>query len=214
MGFPSRLSHWVIAALVAVCWWTAASDWMYRHRIAGYGVLGFTWFRPAWGFFGGQTARFRHFIRGPASTLRYVRKLLGREDHGSPALSGHNPLGALRVIVIVARLTSQTTFDMFAVDVDSLASGPLSRSVSFDTARRLPHWHAANFHLLPVITGVHPRAIAYYCFARNENLMSPMLHGFNSLVPSGEAPCFVSRWRAVPLAAEIIFGIALILSIR
>ncbi len=75
---PTRLSHWAIVALFGICWWAAKSDHMRWHLFAGYAVLGVVWFRLAWGFWGGQTARFSAFVRGPAATLRYLRKLLSR----------------------------------------------------------------------------------------------------------------------------------------
>ncbi|MBW4052542.1 MAG: hypothetical protein HIU85_13985 [Proteobacteria bacterium] len=115
---PTRLSHWTTVILFGVCWWTAQSDHMEWHRIAGYGVLGAVLFRLAWGFCGGQTARFRDFVRGPAATFRYVRKLFGGGGDESPPPLGHNPLGALSIIVMLGLLLTQTTLGLFAVNVD------------------------------------------------------------------------------------------------
>lgn len=211
---PTRLSHWAIVTLFGLCWWAAKSDHMHWHRIAGYGMIGAVWFRLAWGLWGGQTARFSDFVRGPAVTLRYVRKLLSRRIDDSPTPLGHNPLGALSVLAMLTLLVSQTTFGLFAVNVDGDASGPLSKWVSYDTGRRFAHWHATNFHLLLVMIGVHLGAIAFYRVVRHENLVAPMIHGFKSPAAAAAAPYFVPRWRAALIAAAILLGIVLLVNAR
>ncbi len=184
------------------------------HRIAGYGVLGVVWFRVAWGFYGGQTARFGSFVRGPAATLRYLRGLFRPESHDSRAPIGHNPLGALSILAMLGLLLTQTTLGLFAENVDGVGSGPLARWVSYGTGRRLAHLHAANFDLLLVMIAVHLTAIAFYRFARKENLVPAMIHGFTTRAPSGESPYFVPWWRAVLLAAGIFVCVALLLNLR
>ena len=211
---PTRLSHWAIVSLFGFCWWAAKSDHLRWHRIAGYAMLGVVWFRLAWGIWGSQTALFSDFVRGPKATLRYLRKLLGRGGDDAPTPLGHNPLGAVSVLAMLALLVSQTTFGLFAVDVDGVASGPLARWVSYDTGRRFAHWHATNFHLLLVLIGVHLCAVAFYGFARRENLVPAMIHGFKAPASSAAAPYFVSRWRAVWLVAGILLAVVLLVNAR
>ncbi|MDE2305782.1 MAG: cytochrome b/b6 domain-containing protein, partial [Gammaproteobacteria bacterium] len=205
-----RLSHWTIAVLFAICWWSAEADHMAWHLIAGYGVLGTVCFRLVWGFYGGQTARFNQFVRGPAATVRYARKLLSRPFARDPAPVGHNPLGAWSVVCLLASLISQTVIGLFAVDVDGFESGPLSDHVSFEAGRRFAHWHADIFHLMLVLIGIHLAAIAYYRIVRKQRLVAAMLHGRQSVSASAAAPFFVSPWRAA-LIATGIFVVVLIL---
>lgn len=211
---PTRLTHWAIVILFATCWLTAETDHMKWHRIAGYGVLCAVCFRLLWGFCGAETARFSHFVRGPAGVLRYVRKLFKPDGAASSVTVGHNPLGALSILVMLALLLTQTTFGLFAVDVDGIASGPLSRWVSFETARRFAHWHAANFNLLLIMIGVHLSAISFYRFVRHERLVPAMIHGFKSGVPTQKAPYFVSYWRAALLAAVIVAMVIALVNVR
>jgi cytochrome b len=211
---PTRLSHWTTVILFGVCWWTAETDDMRWHRLAGYGVLGAVLFRLAWGFWGGQTARFGDFVRGPAATWRYVRKLFGRRGDATPPPLGHNPLGAVSIIVMLALLLAQAALGLFAVNVDGFDSGPFSRWVSFDTGRRFAHWHAADFDLLLLMIGVHLTAIAFYRLVRKESLVPAMIHGFKRGAPSAAAPYFVPWWRAALLAAGIFVLVALVLRIR
>ena len=183
------------------------------HRLAGYGVLGVVLFRLAWGFCGGQTARFRDFVRGPAATFRYVRKLFARRGDDCAPL-GHNPLGALSIIVMLGLLLAQTALGLFAVNVDGFDSGPFSRWVSFDTGRRFAHLHAATFDLLLLAIGVHLTAIAFYRLVRRERLVPAMIHGFKPGAPSAAAPYFVSLRRALLVAAAVFAVLALALRIR
>jgi cytochrome b len=211
---PTRLSHWATVSLFGVCWWTADSDRMEWHRIAGYGVLGAVLFRLAWGFCGGQTARFGDFVRGPAATFRYARKLFRRRGDDGPAPLGHNPLGALSIILMLVLLLTQAALGLFAVNVDGFGSGPFAKWVSFETGRRIAHLHAANFQLLLLLVGLHLTAIGFYRLARREKLLAAMIHGSKPRATAGEVPYFVPAWRAVLLAAGIFILVALLLNIR
>ena len=211
---PTRLAHWSIVTLFVVCWWTAKSDHMQWHRLAGYGMLAAVWFRLAWGFWGAETSRFSQFVRGPRATVRYVRKLFGRHDDTGTASLGHNPLGALSILAMVGLLLTQTTFGLFAVNVDGFASGPLSRWISYSTGRRFAHWHAANFDLLLVVVAIHLTAIAVYRWVRKERLVPAMIHGRKTVSGPAQDPYFAPWWRAVVLAAGIILCVALIANIR
>lgn len=204
---PTRIWHWSILILFATCWWTADTDHMRWHLFAGYGVLGVVSFRILWGFCGGQTARFSSFVRGPASVWRYARKLRDRDHYES---LGHNPLGALSIIVMLSLLLLQTILGLFAVNNDGGSSGPLSQWVSYTTGRRFAHWHADNFNLLLFLIGLHLTAIVFYRLVRGENLVSAMIHGYKSHRSSGETPYFVPLWRAVLLAVPILIGIVLL----
>ena len=187
---------------------------MHWHRIAGYGVLAAVWFRLAWGFWGSETSRFHHFVRGPRATLQYVRKLVSRRDDSDPTSIGHNPLGALSILAMVTLLLTQTTFGLFAVNVDGFASGPLSRWVSYEVGRRFAHWHAENFNLLLLVVAVHLCAIGFYRLVRKERLIPAMIHGRKTVNTSTEEPFFAPWWRAVVLAAGIIVCVTLIANVR
>ena len=208
---PTRLSHWSIVILFGLCWWSAKSDHMHWHRIAGYGMLGMVVFRIAWGFIGGQTARFRDFVRGPRATVRYALKFIRNRTDASSAPLGHNPLGALSILVMLTLLLAQTVFGLFTVNLDGVASGPFAKWVSYDTGRMFAHLHAANFNLLLIMIALHLSAISFYRLARKESLIPAMIHGLKSRVSSDEVPYFVPWWRAITLAAGIMICIVLAL---
>lgn len=204
---PTRICHWGIVTGFAACWWTADADYMRLHLFAGYGVLGLVIFRIVWGFVGGQTARFTSFVRGPVGVWRYARKLFQRDGDAS---LGHNPLGAISIIVMLSLLLSQTVLGLFVVNDDGGASGPLSQLVSYGTGRDFAHWHAFNFNLLLILGGLHLAAMVFYRLFHGERLISAMIHGYKSHRSSAETPYFVPLWRAALLVVPILVGIVLL----
>ncbi|MFT4935709.1 MAG: cytochrome b [Pseudoalteromonas distincta] len=168
---PTRLVHWALAVLVVVAWLTGGEQ-MNIHRYAGYGILGLVVFRLYWGVAGGSTARFSQFVKGPGAVLAYVRGW-----RGAPASFGHNPLGALSVLLLVLLLISQLGLGLFAVDVDGLESGPLARFVDFETGRKAADLHELNFRLLQAAVSLHLAAIAAYAVFKRRNLVKPMVTG-------------------------------------
>jgi len=104
--------------------------------------------------------------------LAYVRGW-----RGAPASFGHNPLGALSVLLLVLLLISQVGLGLFAVDVDGLESGPLARFVDFETGRTAADLHELNFRLLQAAVALHLVAIAAYAVFKRRNLVKPMVTG-------------------------------------
>lgn len=165
---PTRLFHWLLVALFTFSWYTAENGMMDWHRRSGLFLLGLVAFRLFWGVAGGSTARFVHFVRGPRSVVRYLR--------GTPARIGHNPLGGLSVIAMLALLVVQIVAGLFAVDVDGLESGPLSDRLEFDQGRIAAKVHHLCFDALLVFVAIHILAIVFYRL-RGRNLVTPMLTG-------------------------------------
>ena len=93
---PTRVFHWSLVFFFAglVLTGEVGGQAMVWHFRFGYSVLSLLLFRLIWGFVGGRWSRFSAFIAGPATILRYAR------GEGTAQQSvGHNPLGALSVLV-------------------------------------------------------------------------------------------------------------------
>ncbi len=186
--WPTRLVHWLIVALVLFSWGSAKYGHMDLHRYSGYTLLGLLLFRLYWGVFGGHTSRFASFVKGPRAVLHYLKS---QRDSGSTSFSdpiaqsrettafsvGHNPLGALSVVVLLLLLLAQVFLGLFAVDVDGLESGPLSYLVSFDTGRAVAEIHGIVFNVLLGFIGLHLAAVLFYQWVKRDNLMVPMITG-------------------------------------
>ncbi len=175
---PVRLFHWLLLVAVACAILSVelgdvvdgAMDW---HPRLGYVVLGLLVFRLAWGFVGGTHARFTSFVRGPGAILEYLRSL---KSHAGPAV-GHNPLGALSVLGLLASLTFQAVSGLFLNDEDFFIEGPLFKHVGSDLVHTLRVAHEYNATLLFILIGLHVAAILFYRFVKRDNLILPMVTG-------------------------------------
>jgi len=172
---PTRWVHGLIIALIGLAWWTESHDQMDWHIRIGCALLGVVLFRLAWGFFGGATARFSSFVRGPGAVLRYAAKLArgGVAEEGV----GHNPMGGWSVVALLGVMAAEIGVGLFCVDVDGLESGPLADRVSFQAGRAAAHWHTVLFNALLALIALHLCAIAFYGIVRKDNLIGPMLTG-------------------------------------
>jgi cytochrome b len=204
---PTRLVHWLLAALIVFCWWSAEVDRLDWHRLSGYAILGLLTFRIFWGFAGASSARFSGFVKGPKAALAYVRTLPDRAARDTP---GHNPLGALSVLAVLAALMVQVATGLFAVDVDGIESGPLSDRVEFDTGRLLARVHHWGFQALEVLVALHLAAIAFYLIYKRANLVGPMITGRRVLETDPQV-VFAPAWRwvlGVVLATAVAWIVA------
>ncbi|MFC3531315.1 cytochrome b/b6 domain-containing protein [Vogesella facilis] len=204
---PTRLFHWLLVALFGLMWWSAESGLLLWHTRAGVALLVLVLFRLLWGVLGSQTARFSQFVRGPAAILRYLR---GEHDG-----VGHNPLGALMVLALLAALLVQLGLGLFAVDQDSYTfDGPLAKLLDSELAEQVSEWHAAWFNVLLGLVCVHLLAIIGYRVLRRENLVKPMLTGHKEVAQPVAQPAFASPWLALLLlavvAAVVLGGLALV----
>ena len=139
------------------------------HAYCGYTALALILFRVIWGFVGSQYARFANFVPSPATLIAYLR---GQVDGGL----GHNPLGALSVIALLAVVLIQALTGLFADD-DIFFQGPLAKYVPNDTVALLTSIHHFNQYLIFALVGLHIAAISYYYFIKRENLVGPMVTG-------------------------------------
>jgi cytochrome b len=182
---PTRLFHWLLVMLVLTSFVTGEIGglWMRYHKLSGYCILGLIVFRLAWGFTGGQHARFSSFVRGPGAVLQYARNLL-HDD--APGYIGHNPMGGWSVLAMLASLLVQAATGLFAND-DIMTEGPLYPWVSKATSDLLTQIHLFNQGLILTLVAVHVMAIIFYLIVKHENLILPMVTGRKSWPGEGQA---------------------------
>jgi cytochrome b len=176
---PLRLFHWALAALVAFSVATAyaGGSWMDWHMRSGYAVLALLAFRIAWGFAGTRHARFASFVKGPAALMAYARSL-GSGAH--PVSVGHNPLGALSVLALIAIVLAQVGTGLFAND-DILTEGPLAKLVSKAASDRATTIHYWNQWLLYALVAMHLLAVIVHRVRFRDDLVGPMIAGAKRL---------------------------------
>ncbi|NYE26101.1 cytochrome b/b6 domain-containing protein [Pigmentiphaga litoralis] len=168
---PTRLFHWLLVACIVGSYVTikVGGLWLDYHLLFGYTTLGLILFRIVWGFVGPEPVRFRHFVRGPAAVMAYLKGTRVRD-------TGHNPLGAVSVVAMLALLGYQAVTGLFATD-DILSSGPLSARVDSDLASTLTGLHKLDEWPILILVALHVLAIIYYRIAKKQKLAAAMITG-------------------------------------
>ncbi|MBK8175557.1 MAG: cytochrome b/b6 domain-containing protein [Rhodospirillales bacterium] len=195
---PTRVFHWSLVLLIAFSFYTGNVGGLREmdlHKLSGYAILALVTFRVVWGVIGSPRSRFADFVRRPGTILAYLREL--RSAH-RPAV-GHNPLGALSVLALLASLAVQAVTGLFE-QADIFTKGPLVKYVSQATSNVLTTMHEVNANVLYVLIAAHLAAVMGYLLVKKENLIRPMLNGRKpvggGLAADDDTP-FVSIWRAV-----------------
>ena len=202
---PVRVTHWALVLAVAGCWAThyAGVEWFAWHRRLGYTVLVLVVFRIVWGFVGTRHARFASFLRGPRALLAYLRER-GR------ATVGHNPIGALSVVALLALLLLQAATGLLAND-EIMNTGPFYGWIAPELSNRITSLHRASSDWLLVLMGLHLAAVAFYVRVRRQPLVNAMVTGRKPAedVPAGEA---ITSSRVL-LACVIVAVLAVVLTL-
>lgn len=172
--FPVRFVHWGMVLLVPFMWWSATSGRMDLHQQAGLVLMGLVIFRLFWGIVGSSTARFASFVRGPKAIANYLNDL---NQGRSINRVGHNPLGAVSVLVLLGLVLLQVSLGLISQDSDAIVSGPLNHLVSWDTAIAATSAHEIIFYTLAALIALHVAAVGWYRFDKSINLVKPMITG-------------------------------------
>ncbi len=207
---PVRVIHWLLVLSVAGAWATQKipGDWFRYHLWCGYTVLVLVVTRLIWGLIGTRHARFANFVKGPPAIGGYLRALRTGAGVATP---GHNPLGALMVLLLLAMLLGQAVSGLFAND-EIANSGPLFGYVTVDRSNELTSIHSKLFDFLLAAIALHVAAAFGYLLVKHENLIGPMWTGRKS---AGSLPPeeFITRsrsWLAVLVAALVALAVALV----
>ena len=194
---PVRLFHWLLAALIAFSWWTVHNHHTDWHIWSGCAILTLLIFRILWGFVGSSTARFASFVRGPSAIADYWR--------GRWVGIGHNPLGAVSVLVLLAAVAIQVGLGLIAEDEDGIYLGPLAGLVSTDTSDKARDIHELWFDVILALIALHLLAILYYRL-RGKKLTVPMITGRADVAP-GTSPMRPGKWWMALICLAIGIGI-------
>ncbi len=177
---PTRLFHWLTAALVVAAYVTWRLDWMDWHAKAGYALLALVIFRLLWGVVGSDTARFSRFVASPRLAIHHLQHALRREpDHQV----GHNPAGAWMVLFLLALLLGETLSGLYVAN-DVADQGPLTELVPARIANAITALHWILWDALLAAIALHIVAIAIYAIAKRHDLLTPMITG-QKLLPHG-----------------------------
>jgi cytochrome b len=182
-----RIGHWLLVIGFFTAYLTE-NDFLTQHVWAGYLVGAVVLFRIFWGFVGPKYARFSDFVVSPRGVFIYARNLFRK---GSQRYLGHNPLGGVMILMLLASLTV-TVWSGTAVYAYEENAGPLkglSSATAGETGDRGDetfkaaedfweslHEFFANFTLFLVL--LHIGGVIFSSIKDRENLVKAMFTGY------------------------------------
>jgi cytochrome b len=198
---PTRLFHWLAAALVVAAYVTWRLNWMHWHVYIGDALLALVLFRLAWGFFGSETARFSNFIASPLAAFRYLAKALHPDaDQQGNADVGHNPAGGWMVLLLLLLLLAETLTGLF-VNNDVADVGPFTALAPAWVDNLVTDLHGILWQVLLAAIVLHLLAVAFYWAVKRQNLVLPMIVGRKALPTTVQPPAMTPPSRALLLFA-------------
>ncbi|QIB33499.1 cytochrome b/b6 domain-containing protein [Ancylobacter pratisalsi] len=156
-----RIFHWTVVTGCILNLFIL-EDGDLPHEIVGYVVAGALVIRLVWGFIGTRYARFADFMPTPSRLRRYVAALAkGRE----PRMLGHNPAGAVMMLVLMALLAGVClTGWMMGLD-------------AFWGEDWLEELHETLANAILVLALLHAAAALFESWRHHENLVWSMVTG-------------------------------------
>ena len=178
---PTRIFHWSLVLLVVGSFTSGkiGGNAMLWHGTFGVAILGLLSFRLVWGLIGSTYARFFTFVRGPRAIIAYLR--------GEWRGLGHNPLGALSVVALLAVLSFQALSGLVSND-DIAFNGPLYPLVSKAYSDWMTGLHRRSELVILVLVFLHVGAIIYYLRVKKQNLVRPMITGLTRTTDADARP--------------------------
>jgi len=190
---PTRLFHWLAAALVAAAYLTWRLNWMDWHGWVGEAVLALVLWRLLWGFLGSDTARFAYFLASPRAALHHLAQIRQREPDRDP---GHNPAGGWMVLLLLALLLGETLTGIYVAN-DVADQGPLTELTPAPLANLISALHRLLWQALLAAVILHLLATYAYFALKRHNLLLPMVTGRKRLPDSVPAPRIAGLARAL-----------------
>jgi cytochrome b len=204
---PTRLFHWLAAALIVAAYVTWRINWMEWHACSGYALLALVLFRLLWGFFGSDSARFSSFLAAPQAVWRYLARLARHEPDRQ---AGHNPAGGWMVLLLLALMLAETLTGIY-VNNDVADAGPLTEKVSAPIADLITDLHEIFWQALLAAVALHIAAVIFYWAVKRQNLVLPMITGRKTLAPGVSPPAMAGPLRALLLlGGGVVFTAVLV----
>lgn len=181
-----RVFHWGLVAVFALAWITGDES-QGLHNWAGYTAAALIAVRIVWGFVGSPYARFSQFVRGPGVVGAYLGDVLRRRE---ARYIGHNPAGAVMIILILVTMSGTAFTGWLMVDPARQAMLPAmpqmiaaayadgdeaGTSLGGDEALEEVHEVLANLMLL--LVALHLAGVVFGSFRHHESLARAMVTG-------------------------------------
>jgi cytochrome b len=178
--WPTRAFHWSLVLAIASAW--ASTEFAGRlgdptlkwHRWNGYAILVLLVFRLIWGVVGSSTSRISGFFHSPSATIGYGMGLIrGRTVH----YLGHNPLGSLMILLLLAVVTMQAVLGLYTLEHNEITAGPLKRTISDAMTDRVSWLHVRGFNVILALVSIHILVNSLYGLVKRDPLVKAMVTG-------------------------------------
>jgi cytochrome b len=201
-----RLFHWSLVLGIGVAALTGfilGPSWISLHIISATLATALIGLRLVWGFLGPTFARFSSFVVLRPSVLRdYMTQLA---DNRAPRYIGHNPLGGVMVMVLIAiilALAVTGTMELGGV----LKTGPLAGYLSYDFGYITAVLHTLIAYGLILLVLLHWLGVWLESRRERENLVAAMVTGHKASRP-GDVRAPVRRAHGV---AAVVISVLLL----
>jgi cytochrome b len=156
-----RIFHWSLVACVLTNYFVLddGEDW---HQWIGYAASALVTLRTVWGFIGTRHARFADFFPTPARLRAHLAAMRSGQVEAHP---GHNPLGALMMLALMALVLGLGV------------SGFLQTTDAFWGEAWLQDLHAWLGSALIALAGLHGAAAIVMGRIERTNLVAAMFTG-------------------------------------
>lgn len=155
-----RLFHWTVAGGCAVNLLLEGGGRL--HRGIGYAVAAAVAIRVIWGLIGRGHARFASFVPRPRELWGYLRELRRARE---PRYVGHNPAGAVMILVLLAALAGISV------------TGWMLRLDAYFGNQTLESLHEGMATALLTLVALHVLAAIVESVRHRENLIKSMWTG-------------------------------------
>lgn len=180
---PLRVFHWLFMAAIIGAIISGKAEQLWLHERFGMAVMGLVGFRLIWGFIGGRTARFAHFIKGPRRVLAVLGAMIARRPDSH---IGHSALGGWAVLALLLIPLWMALTGSFSTD-GILYDGPFAHLLP-GRGELFSELHEGGEPLLFLIIFLHLVALAVYWFWLRKNLITPMVTGNRPAEPEADQP--------------------------
>lgn len=156
-----RVFHWSLVSCVILNHFVV-EDRETLHQWLGYIATALVTARIVWGFIGSRHARFADFFPTPRRLLRHLRQVASGQPDSHP---GHNPVGALMMLALIALVLSLGL------------TGFLQTTDAFWGVEWMQELHEVLASTLIALAGLHALAAIMMSRVERTNLIAAMFTG-------------------------------------
>ena len=178
---PTRLFHWALVGTVLTGLYLGEFrefSTVQLHFYFGYATGGLLVFRVLWGIFGPAHARLSRLFPSPRALASYVGGMFKRRPSG---VAGHNPVGALSVLAMLAALSVQVITGLCSEDDALFSQGPLVEYLDSATVLKMTAIHYWSSRVVMGLIVLHLAAILFYRLWKREDLVTAMVTGWKTV---------------------------------